>query len=87
MNNISEVLEQVKTMAISGHIRPDGDCVGSCMALYLYIKEWYPDIQVDIYLDHPKPVFGHIDRIDEIKTEAEGEREYDLFVTCDVSAK
>lgn len=87
MNNISEVLEQVKTMCISGHIRPDGDCVGSCMALYLYIKEWYPEIQVDIYLDNPKPVFGHIDRIDEIKTEIDGKKEYDLFVTCDVSAK
>lgn len=87
MNNISEVLEQVKTMGIAGHIRPDGDCVGSCMALYLYIKEWYPDIQVDIYLDNPKPIFSHIDRIEEIKTEAEGKKEYDLFVTCDVSAK
>lgn len=87
MNNISEVLEHVKTMGIAGHIRPDGDCVGSCMALYLYVREWYPDIAVDVYLENPKPVFGHIDRIEEIKTEASGEKEYDLFVTCDVSAK
>lgn len=87
MNNIAEVLDQVKTMGIAGHIRPDGDCVGSCMALYLYIKEYYPDIQVDVYLDHPKPIFSHIDCIDEIKTEADTEKVYDLFVTCDVSSR
>lgn len=38
MENIAEILEGVKTMGIGGHIRPDGDCVGSCMALYLYVK-------------------------------------------------
>ena len=87
MKNIAELLDQVKTMGIAGHIRPDGDCVGSCMALYLYIKKWYPDIAVDVYLDNPRPVFGYIEGIDEIKTEAGEEKIYDLFVTCDVSAR
>ena len=64
MNNIGEILEGVKTMGIAGHVRPDGDCVGSCMGLYLYIKAYYPEIQVDVYLDHPRPVFGYIDCID-----------------------
>lgn len=87
MNNIAEVLDGVKTMAIAGHIRPDGDCVGSCMALYAYIKKWYPEIQADIYLETPKPVFGYLAYMDEVKSEASGEKEYDLFVTCDVSAR
>ena len=26
---LSEILQDTKTVAISGHIRPDGDCVGS----------------------------------------------------------
>ena len=55
MKNIAEVLEGVKTVGIGGHIRPDGDCVGSCMALYLYIRKYFPDIDVNVYLDHPKP--------------------------------
>ena len=67
MKNIAEVLEGVKTVGIGGHIRPDGDCVGSCMALYLYIRTYFPDIDVTVYLDHPKPIFGHIECIDEIK--------------------
>lgn len=87
MNNIAEILEGVKTMGIGGHIRPDGDCVGSCMALYLYIKKYFPQIEVDVYLENPNPVFGHIDCMDEIKTEVSGEKEYDLFVSCDVSSR
>ena len=87
MKNIAEVLEGVKTVGIGGHIRPDGDCVGSCMALYLYIRKYLPDIDVNVYLDHPKPIFGHIESIDEIKTEVEEERIFDLFITCDVSAR
>ena len=86
MKNISEILENVKTVGIGGHIRPDGDCIGSCMALYLYIRKYFPDIEADVYLENPKPVFGYIDRMDEVKTEAEEDRVYDLFITCDVSA-
>ena len=86
MERIEEILDDVKTMGIGGHVRPDGDCVGSCMALYLYIKKWYPKIHADIYLEKPKPVFGHIACMDEVKYEAGEEKEYDLFVTCDVSA-
>ena len=87
MKNISEVLEGVKTIGIGGHVRPDGDCVGSCMALYLYIRPYFPDVDVSVYLDHPKPIFGHIDHIDDIKTEVEEGIEFDLFITCDVSAR
>ena len=71
MENIAEVLKNIKTVGIGGHIRPDGDCVGSCMALYLYIKTFFPEIQAKVYLDHPKPIFGHIDSIEDIKTEVD----------------
>ena len=85
MKNISEILENVKTVGIGGHI------VGwrlhwSCMALYLYIRKYFPDIEADVYLEDRKPVFDYIDRMDEVKTEAEEDKVYDLFITCDVSA-
>ena len=38
MKNISEVLTGVKTMGIAGHIRPDGDCVGSCSQTLKNVK-------------------------------------------------
>ena len=47
---LKEVLKHVKTVAIGGHVRPDGDCVGSCLGLYQYIKENYEEIQADVFL-------------------------------------
>ena len=29
------------------HIKPDGDCMGSCMGLYNYILKKYPDTYTD----------------------------------------
>ena len=88
MHNVEEFLSGIETMGIAGHIRPDGDAVGSTMALYLYVKKYHPEIHADVYLDHPNPVFQQIDRIDEIKTSVdEPEKIYDLFVACDVSSQ
>ena len=39
MKKILEEVRGAKSVAISGHIRPDGDCVGSCMGLYLYLTK------------------------------------------------
>ena len=36
---IDEMLLNAKTAAIFGHVRPDGDCVGSALALYNYISQ------------------------------------------------
>ncbi len=87
MNKIADILENVKTLGIAGHVRPDGDCVGSCMGLYLYVKEWFPQIEADVYLDHPREVFSYLSCMNEAKMECSGEKEYDLFITLDVSSK
>ena len=50
MINLTEELQGAKTVGIAGHIRPDGDCVGSCLGLGLYIRKYFPDIEVTIYL-------------------------------------
>ena len=86
MNNLEEVLEGVRTVGIGGHVRPDGDCVGSCTAVYLYLKKWFPQIQTDLYLESRRDVFSYLAGFDEIRTEPEEGKIYDLFITCDVSA-
>ena len=48
---IEEWLSGVKTIGISGHIRPDGDCVGSCMGLYLYLKKNYTYIHANVFIE------------------------------------
>lgn len=47
-----EECKQAKRIGISGHIRPDGDCVGSCMGLYLYLKKVRPDADLHIFLEN-----------------------------------
>ena len=39
MKKIDEIIGDSKTVGIAGHVRPDGDCVGSCMALYNYLTD------------------------------------------------
>ena len=37
---LDQELQNVSSVAIAGHIRPDGDCVGSCLATYNYITTY-----------------------------------------------
>jgi bifunctional oligoribonuclease and PAP phosphatase NrnA len=79
-----EVLDGVKTVAISGHVRPDGDCTGSCMATYHYINENRPDIRVDVFLESVSDSFGMISDLDQINTEYSTDvKQYDLFLSLD----
>ena len=50
MNILNKMLMGAGSVAIGGHARPDGDCVGSCMGMYLYLKKYFPQIQADVYL-------------------------------------
>ena len=49
---IDEFLSEAKTVAIFGHVRPDGDCVGSTTGIYNYICDNYPQIKADLFLEN-----------------------------------
>lgn len=66
---INEIVKDAKTIGISGHIRPDGDCVGSCMALYLYLKKVFPEKRTEVFLEEPAEVFACIKDIRNIRTD------------------
>lgn len=80
---LSELLEGKHTVALGGHIRPDGDCVGSSMGLYIYLTEQYPDIETDIYLESIPNAYQMIKKTEDIKSEAAAGRQYDLFISLD----
>lgn len=44
-------------IGIIGHVRPDGDCAGSCLGLMHYLKKRLPEAQVQAYLDPISPKF------------------------------
>ena len=48
---IDDLLKEAKSVAIFGHVRPDGDCVGSTLGLYNYICDNYPTTKVRIFLE------------------------------------
>lgn len=48
---IDDFLRDTSTLAIFGHVRPDGDCVGSTLALYNYITDNFPNIKIQVYLE------------------------------------
>lgn len=87
MEKITSELNNVRTVAIAGHIRPDGDCVGACMGLYLYLKENYPEIETDVYLEEPKEGFSFLSGFREIKTVYDESKKYDVFFVLDTSVK
>lgn len=80
---LNKLLEQAETVAIGGHIRPDGDCVGSCMGLYQYIRDKYNHKRVDVYLEEIPEVFRFIKATDDIHHEIPEDVSYDLFICLD----
>ena len=79
MNGLMEAVQQADTIAIGGHVRPDGDCIGSCMGLYGYIKTNFPEKTVCVYLEEFPEAFSYLqDDNAFIKRES-----YDLFVALD----
>lgn len=83
MKNLDSQLTGVKTVAIAGHVRPDGDCVGSCLATYNYIKTYYPDVKATVYLEPIPNIFKFLAGAGEIVNSCEEDVTYDLFIAQD----
>lgn len=84
--NIYEEVKGAATIGISGHVRPDGDCVGSAMGLYLYLKKVCPHAKIQVMLEQPADIFSCISRIEEISTDFSPLTEcFDVFIALDTS--
>lgn len=84
--NILEEVKYAGTIGISGHIRPDGDCIGSAMGLYLYLKKVCPMARIEIMLEKPADIFNCIKGVDEIHTDFTTEIDsFDVFIVVDAA--
>ena len=83
MNNILSKVSTAKKIAIAGHVRPDGDCIGSCMAMCNYLMKKYPDKQVDVYLESIPDCFRFIPNVSLVKENYQDMVRYDVFVSLD----
>ncbi len=84
MRKIEEALQgKIERIGISGHIRPDGDCIGAALGLYYYLKALRPELTVQVYLESVPQRFDCVPGIDLICREVKDEPEYDLFFAVD----
>lgn len=83
MNDLFEQIKDAQTIAIGGHIRPDGDCVGACVGLYLYLLKNYPDKHVSVYLDYVPQEFLFLKGTDAVESADGVDKTYDLFISLD----
>ena len=84
-SRIDDILKGLKSAAIAGHVNPDGDCLGSCCGLYSYIKDQYPEMKTDLYLEEYKPAFRYLRGTESAKNTYDGEK-YDVVFLLDSSA-
>ncbi len=76
-----------KRIAITGHIRPDGDCICSCLSLYFYLKNALKDAEIVVYMEpNPPTIFSYLKGYDELTYDFAPCEPYDVFVTVDVSS-
>lgn len=86
MIDFRKELGNCKTIAISGHVRPDGDCIGSVLGTYLYLCKLFPDAKVVPMIEEPAKEFSFLKGIEEICTDFNpGIDEFDAFVGLDCS--
>jgi len=83
MKKINDIIGDAKTIGIAGHVRPDGDCMGSCMSLYNYLKKNRPDLDVRVFLDKK---FNIIENTDQIITTGYDGTKCDLFISLDTAS-
>lgn len=83
MIDLDLILKDKKEIAIGGHVRPDGDCVGSVLGMYNYIREYYPDANVKAYLEYIPRMFMFLKGAEDLIEPSESDESVDLFICLD----
>jgi len=81
LDDIKEEIEKAKSIAILTHETPDGDAVGSSLAMYNALKQMGKD--VDVIIPECPEIFEFLPSISNIKKEGRKDFEYDLAIALD----
>lgn len=81
--NLLDECQDAKRIGISGHIRPDGDCVGACLSMQMYLRKCLPQAQVKVFLEKPADIFRELKGFDEIDSAFGDEEAFDVFIVLD----
>lgn len=78
--------EGASRIGISGHVRPDGDCVGAVLGLQMYLKKCLPEAEVRVFLEKPADIFSELKGFEEICWDFPEEEAFDVFFALDTVA-
>ena len=85
--NLLEEIGNAKKIAIAGHIRPDGDCLSSTLALKRYLQNALGEASVTVYMEpNPPTIFTYLYGYEQMNETYEPKEAPDVFISVDVSA-
>ena len=82
IDNIKEEIQKAEDIVILTHENPDGDAVGSALAMYLTLKKL--NKEVDVIIPEYSNVFSFLPGADQIKKKGK-EEAYDLAIAVDAT--
>ena len=83
MSEMLELINKSSTILVLTHESPDGDAIGSAMAMYQVLKNM--NKTVDIVIPEIPETFMFLDDIHEIQKKSD--KEYDLSIVLDCATK
>ena len=81
---LHQMIDAAGSICILGHVRPDGDCVGSTLAVYNYITDMFKGKTVEVFLEAIPASMKFLNGARKVKHDAAG-KHYDLAISIDVS--
>lgn len=85
MGKLDNITAEYDSIAIVGHINPDGDCTGACLAACNYLKKQNPEKTIRVYLGDFSDTFLFLQGADEISHDFAAEEDYDLCLSIDTA--
>ena len=76
MGEVTNLINSSNSVVILTHEKPDGDAIGSSLALYLALRDMGKD--VDVVIPEWAKIFSYLNGLDEVITDSL--REYDLAI-------
>ncbi len=84
MIDLKSAASGAERILIAGHVRPDGDCVGGCVATGRYLKNIFPDKCIHVYLETVPERFSFLAE-EELVSNQVANASYDLCIVVDSS--
>ena len=81
--NLLKELEGAEKIGISGHVKPDGDCISSCLAMYKYISNAMPEAKITLFLEQIPDCFNFLANSDKIDNSFVGINDFDVYIALD----